>query len=189
MTVTELPATDSQRVFRAVLAAMSRPGEIGRIWVPGYEFVPTALVPVLALADLATPVHVLADDPQWSTLVSTTTGAPVVPAPDARLVAALDPPQPGWLRTLNRGSAAEPEQAAQLFLTVTDLADRGGLQLSGPGVPGARRLQVAGLPIGFWAVRGELVADFPAGVDLVLVTPDGRLVGIPRSTTVTEEMR
>jgi alpha-D-ribose 1-methylphosphonate 5-triphosphate synthase subunit PhnH len=189
LTVTDLPAAASQQVFRAVLTALSRPGEIGRISVPGYESVPAALVPVLALADLATPVHVLSDDPQWSVLVSATTGAPVAAAPDARLVAALDPPQPAWLRTLSRGSAAEPERAAQLFLGVSDLADSGGLRLSGPGVPGVRRLYVAGVPGGFWTTRGEVVADFPAGVDLVLLTPDGRLAAVPRSTTVTEEMR
>ncbi|HEX7662163.1 MAG TPA: phosphonate C-P lyase system protein PhnH [Pseudonocardiaceae bacterium] len=183
-TVTELPAATSQQVFRAVLDALARPGKIGLLPVPAGETRPAALLPLLALADLSTPVHVLSDDPLWTGVVTSATGAPAVALEDARLVAVLDPPDPARLRGLRTGSEFAPEEAAQLFVAVADLAEHGDLTLSGPGVPGSRELGVTGLPEGFWAVRAELVRGFPAGVDLVLVTADGRLAGVPRTTAV-----
>ncbi|WP_216894065.1 phosphonate C-P lyase system protein PhnH [Nocardia alni] len=179
----ELSPSLSQKVFRGLLDAMARPGEIGRIPVSGST--PAALLPVLALADLMTPVHVISGDSRWAAMVSTATGAPIAELSVARLVAALDRPHPDELRALSPASAAEPQAAAQIFVAVSELTDDGPLRLSGPGVPGSRALGVIGLPDEFWSVRDELI-EFPAGIDVVLLTADGRLAGIPRSTVIEE---
>ena len=39
----------------------------------------------------------------------------------------------------------------------------------------------------FVAARAESVVDYPAGIDVLLVTDDFRVVGLPRTTTITEE--
>ncbi|WP_024805971.1 phosphonate C-P lyase system protein PhnH [Nocardia sp. BMG51109] len=54
--------------------------------------------------------------------------------------------------------------------------------LSGPGVPGRRAL--SGPDGALVAARAEAVAGFPAGIDLLLITPDGRMAGIPRTTVI-----
>ncbi|WP_264993287.1 phosphonate C-P lyase system protein PhnH, partial [Mycobacterium montefiorense] len=59
--------------------------------------------------------------------------------------------------------------------------------LSGPGVCGTATLAPQGLPAGFVAARAEAVGAHPAGIDVLLVTDDGRVVGLPRTTTITEE--
>jgi alpha-D-ribose 1-methylphosphonate 5-triphosphate synthase subunit PhnH len=61
------------------------------------------------------------------------------------------------------------------------------LRLSGPGVPGTRTVSVTGLPAGFAAARRRLVQGFPAGADLLLIAPDGAMVGLPRTTEISEE--
>ncbi len=179
----ELSPALSQKVFRGLLDALARPGKIGRI--PVSESAPAALLPVLALADLMTPVHVFSDDSRWAAMVSIATGAPITEISVARLVAVLDRPHPDELRALSPASAAEPQDAAQVFVAVTELTDDGPLRLSGPGVPGSRSLGVVGLPDEFCSVRDELI-EFPAGIDVVLLTADGRLAGIPRSTVIEE---
>ncbi|MCI2420269.1 phosphonate C-P lyase system protein PhnH [Saccharopolyspora sp. K220] len=166
----------AQLVFRAVLDALARPGEVLRL---PESPVPAPLLPVLALADLDTPVHV--DD--WADVVRTQTAAPIVDRSGARLAALLKPF--GELSGFRVGSAAAPEEAALVSVAVQGFGAGPALRLSGPGVPGQRELRVSGLPADFVAQRRNLIA-FPAGPDLLLVDPAGELVGLPRSTRVEE---
>ncbi|MEU6654391.1 phosphonate C-P lyase system protein PhnH [Streptomyces sp. NPDC046900] len=184
----KLRPAQAQGVFRAVLDALAQPGRVTRFpaGVPGT--VPPALLPVLALADLGTGVCVLEEDGsrRWSDAVGVATNAPAVPLEQARLAAAVRPVAAEEILRLARGTADAPEDGAVLCLPVTAL--EGGpstWRLSGPGVPGERAVAPLGLPEGFVAARAELVGGFPAGADLLLATPDGRVMGLPRSTTVT----
>ena len=203
-TATPLSAAQSQLVFRAVLDALARPGTVQRL--PANATAPSALLPVLALADLETPACVLADTDEWADVVRAMTSAPGAGLARARLVAALRPVTGDELASLRTGSPAAPEDGALACLSVTSLtaladredADRadeaggsaaGGsrLRLSGPGIPGTRDLLVTGLPPGFVAVRRDLTRGFPAGADLLLVTADGDLAGLPRTTLIDSE--
>ena len=196
-TATSLTPAASHRIFRAVLDALARPGEPARLPVPprsaAARETPAGLLPMLALADLGTGIHVLEhpDRPaRWSAALSTATSAPVVPLERARLVGALRPITPAEVGALCRGSSLAPEEAALLAVAVTDLA--GGparWALSGPGVPGRRAVAPSGVPAGFLAARAAAVHRYPAGIDVLLVAPDGRLVGLPRGTTVEKESR
>ncbi|MFJ7072104.1 phosphonate C-P lyase system protein PhnH [Streptomyces sp. NPDC098781] len=184
----KLRPDQAQGVFRAVLDALARPGTVTRFPASVAAEVPPALLPVLALADLGSGIHVLEEDGvrRWSDVVGLATNAPVVPLELARLVAAVRAVEPGEILRLARGGAQAPEDGAVLCLPVTAL--EGGphtWRLSGPGVPGERDVAPAGLPDGFVEARAEAVGGFPAGVDLVLAAPDGSLMGLPRSTSVT----
>jgi alpha-D-ribose 1-methylphosphonate 5-triphosphate synthase subunit PhnH len=203
-TAAPLSAARSQQIFRAALDALARPGMVRRLPAEpnGHaDELPAALLPLLALADLETPTCVLADGTEgnrdadgagWAGLVRTMTSAPAAPLAQARLVAAMRPVTEAELASLRTGSAAAPEDGALACLSVTSIQDPGGgpadqvLRLSGPGIPGTRRLAVTGLPPGFAAARRALTRDFPAGADLLLITPDGDITGLPR-TTLTEE--
>jgi alpha-D-ribose 1-methylphosphonate 5-triphosphate synthase subunit PhnH len=183
-----LPPAVSHRVFRAVLDALARPGEPARL--PATSVPPAVLLPMLALADLGTGIHVL-DRPDapigWADAVATATSAPVVALERARLAGALRPITPAEVGALCRGSALAPEEAALLAVPVTDLA--GGPArwvLSGPGVPGRRTIAPSGVPAGFLTARAAAVHRYPTGIDVLLVTPDGRLLGLPRGTGVEE---
>ncbi|MFI1764208.1 phosphonate C-P lyase system protein PhnH [Streptomyces sp. NPDC020800] len=188
VTAARLRPAQAQGVFRAVLDALARPGTVTRFPADIPAEVPSALLPVLALADLGTGIRVLEGDGgvRWSEVVSVATNAPAVPLEKARLAAAVRPVAPQEILRLARGAADAPEDGAVLCLPVTAL--EGGpstWRLSGPGVPGARDVAPQGVPDGFVRARAEAVGGFPAGVDLLLAAPDGSLMGLPRSTNVT----
>ncbi|MDN5857751.1 MAG: phosphonate C-P lyase system protein PhnH, partial [Pseudonocardia sp.] len=171
----------AQHTFRAVLDALARPGAVRRL--PARVGVPAALLPALALADLGTPVCVLDGDGGWGEVVATVTSAPLAPLAGARIVTALRPADQADLAAAPRGSAAAPEEAALVALAVPGLGGGPPLRLAGPGVDGTVTVAPQGLAPGLRAARA---AQFPAGVDLLLVAPDGALLGLPRSITIEE---
>ncbi|GAA2777819.1 phosphonate C-P lyase system protein PhnH [Saccharopolyspora taberi] len=172
-----LTAQQSQRVFRAVLDVLSRPGTVSRL---PESTAPSALLPVLALADLETPVCV--EGGEWADVVRTVTSAPSAGRGQARLAVVLEPLDE--LSGFRTGSSAAPEDGALVCLSVSELGEGAEYRLSGPGVPGERTLRITGLPPDFAAQRERLAGEFPAGIDLVLATKDGRITGLPRSTRV-----
>jgi alpha-D-ribose 1-methylphosphonate 5-triphosphate synthase subunit PhnH len=195
---TALHPADSQQVFRAVLEALARPGTAMALPSGPLRRLAPAMVPVFALADLGTGVCVLENDiphssrpgetPDWADAVATATSAPLWPAELARLVAALRPVTDDEVRSFCRGTAEAPEDAALVSLAVTDVA--GGdrrWRLSGPGIACTATLAPRGLPDSFVAARADAVGGYPAGIDVLLVTEDFRVVGLPRTTTITEE--
>jgi alpha-D-ribose 1-methylphosphonate 5-triphosphate synthase subunit PhnH len=201
-TIAPLPVAQSQLVFRAVMEALARPGTVHRL--PASAAAggpPQALLPLLALADLGTPACVLADDGEWADVVRAMTSAPAAGLAQARLVAALRPVTADELASLRTGTAAAPEDGALACLSVASIrplpdggtpdgegaSDGCRLRLSGPGIAGTAGLLVTGLPSGFVAVRRELTSGFPAGADVLLVSPDGDLAGLPRTTLIDSE--
>ncbi len=56
--------------------------------------------------------------------------------------------------------------------------------LKGPGIDGERALHVEGLPQDFIQQWRENGAQYPLGVDLVLVS-DGAVAALPRTTRVS----
>jgi alpha-D-ribose 1-methylphosphonate 5-triphosphate synthase subunit PhnH len=186
---TALHPADSQQVFRAVLEALARPGTVLALPDGPLRTLAPAVIPVFALADLGTGVCVLerADD-RWGDTVTTATSAPLWPAELARLIAAVRPVTEGEVRSFCRGSAAAPEDGALVSLAIADLdgGDR-RWRLSGPGIADTASLAPRGLPASFVTARAEAVTGYPAGIDVLLVTDDGRVVGLPRTTTITEE--
>lgn len=184
--MTPLSPAESQRVFRAVLDALARPGTLGRL--PAVPGCPAPLLPPLALADLSTPVCLLADDDGWAGAVRALTSAPVTALPEARLVAALGPVTGDALASVRVGTAAAPEDGALVTLAIDAFGPNGSpLLLSGPGVRGRAELRVAGLPDGFIQARRRLVGAFPAGADFLLAAPDGTLAGLPRTTLLESD--
>jgi alpha-D-ribose 1-methylphosphonate 5-triphosphate synthase subunit PhnH len=187
---TALHPADSQQVFRTVLEALARPGTAMALPHGPLAVLAPAVVPVFALADLSIGVCVLENaGDRWARAITTATSAPIWPAEIARLIAAVRPVSDGEIRRFSRGSAWAPEDAAMVALGVRDV--RGGprrWRLSGPGVgvDGATTVAPQGLPAGFVEARADAVAAYPAGIDILLVSDDGRVVGRPRTTTITE---
>jgi alpha-D-ribose 1-methylphosphonate 5-triphosphate synthase subunit PhnH len=186
---TALHPADSQQVFRAVLEALARPGTVMTLPDGPRQMLAPALLPVFALADLGTGVCVLEQaDGHWADAVTTATSAPLWPAELARLIAALRPVTDDEVRSFRRGTAEAPEDGALVSLAVADVTGgQSHWRLSGPGIAETVTLAPSGLPASFVAARAEAVTGYPAGIDVLLVTADGRVVGLPRTTTITEE--
>lgn len=175
------PVLDAQAAFRAVLQAMSRPGQVQALPVP--PEVPPGLSPaaaalLLTLVDSATPLCLDAGEAAeaW---VRFHCGAPFAPAETADF--ALGAP----LLALSPGNEEEPERGATLILEVTDLAEGAGWRLTGPGIRDEHRLRIVGAPENFLADWAANRRRAPCGVDVILCAGD-RIAALPRSVAIGE---
>jgi len=185
---------ESQRTFRVLVDALSQPGRLFRLPDAVLGRAPAALVPLLAIADIEVAVAVTPDPDGWADVLTVTTGAPVSETCDAEWVAFLDAPTPQQLQALDPGSAYAPERGTRIVVAVGSLDAIDGRRdaepaaavvvLRGPGVPGSRVLAVGGVDADVFAAVAAINADFPAGIDTWLVTADGTIAGLPRSTTI-----
>lgn len=200
-TLRELSPGTAHQVFDACLNAVARPGTMQQLPADAVPApLPAALAPILALVDLMAPLAALptaspdAQDPTEAAveLVGRLTGARVVSPGEARFALALGEPE-SW-SDLSVGSHWSPEQGATLVQRVIGLVPAtpgspGAWRLTGPGIPptAPAGLLVDGLGPQWLAQRSALRADYPAGVDCLLVTDRGELVGLPRTTTIRED--
>ncbi|SAL77090.1 carbon-phosphorus lyase complex subunit [Caballeronia peredens] len=186
---------DAQRVFRALLDALSRPGSIVAIdaALPDNHAMRDALagrVPLaafaslLALTDYSTPVFIEREDNVLGDALRFHASAPVTRdrraaafayIDDARNMPALD--------AFSQGDTETPEDAATLFIRVPSLTEGDPLVWRGPGIAESRTVAIAGLAREFWQQRAALTALFPCGIDCYFVA-GGALVGLPRTTHV-----
>lgn len=186
-------ALGSQSVFRAVLRALSQPGDPVAILqdaqVPATGHAAAAAL-LLALLDSEctlwlSPQLAASKAGQWlrfhtgCVLVDTSKAAQFI------WVAAGDA-MPA-LTGLPYGSDDYPDQSATCVIDVAALAptvpDAGAWCLTGPGIHGAQHLHVAGLPEDFAAQWTGNRNAFPRGVDVVLATAT-HIVGLPRTTRI-----
>jgi alpha-D-ribose 1-methylphosphonate 5-triphosphate synthase subunit PhnH len=193
----ELSPVASQQIFRRCLSALSRPGLITQLPSALPDGVPQVISPLLALTDLMTPIAGLPDNSGEPTvaadavrLIARVTGASITTPAAARFALGLD--DGADLDSLSCGTAWSPEFGALLCRRVTGLRQDHDqlndselrLRLSGPGVRNRIDLAVDGLDRPFIDDRGRLCASFPAGIDVLLVTDDGQIAGLPRTTRI-----
>lgn len=194
-----LTPTESQAVFRVLLDALSRPGRPQALPAAVARRMPPALVPLLALADVEVAVAVSPGDDGWTDAVVVTTGARASDPRAADWVALLEPFDPALIAALRRGSATAPEAGARVSIAVADLqcgvgdgtgierspwVERTVLRLRGPGVDGRTDVVIGGLHPAVAVALRAANAAFPAGIDAWFVAQDGRVVGLPRSTSI-----
>lgn len=170
----------SSRAFRAVLEALSQPGEIRDLTgaEPPAPLSVAAGVVLLTLCDATTPLHLAgrfdcADLRDWVTFH---TGAPLVAA-DAASFALGE-----WadLQPLDRfaiGLPDYPDRAATLIVEMPALTTTGA-RLTGPGIADVAHLSLPEVAA-FQANR----ALFPLGFDCIF-TAGAQVAGLPRSTRV-----
>ena len=187
MAVPVLTGTPSQAAFDAILRSLSEPGSIRQLPPMPSPDVPAYAMVALALGDIDLGVCV-DDDPihPVALMLRAATGMTITGRDSAQFVVCSNEAVP--VGNLLTGTALAPEDAARLTIAVDDLdADGdGAVVLRGPGVPGERRLCVRGLDPKTLLSLGRASGTFPAGIDTWLVTADGRVAAIPRSTTVTQ---
>lgn len=179
------PVIGAQQGFRAMLAAMSRPGSLHALGLgltPPGGLDPATASALLTLAD---PETTLALDPALAAArswIAFHCGAPFAKPERAQFVLARELPD---FSTLNSGSDEAPEDGATVIVQVASLGEGTAYRLSGPGLAEHSVLRVRGLPGDFVARWQTNHALYPRGVDLLLCAGE-KLAALPRSVRIEE---
>lgn len=187
------PVHDVQRGYRRLIRAMSYPGtvedvsdESGRI-APTPPFNPTAML--LAFMLLDGEVSFWCDSPNREAdtrHLSELTYARATEAADAHYLFVLGGDPRGAIEAASEGTLIDPHLGATVILEVGECVQSGrvyGLELSGPGIDGNRRIAVTGSE-SWIEVRNTKTAEYPLGIEMILIDRTGRLMALPRSTRV-----
>ena len=187
------PVLDAQAVFRATMTALSRPGiplPIGATVAAPAPLTPALAALTLMLADPDTWVWLeprIAGSSDVRDWLAFQTGAPVVDDPaHAGFALVLDLAAALPLERFTFGTDEYPDRSTTILAAVPTLTGGPRMILSGPGIDGATPFEPLGLPDTFVAESTENNAQFPRGVDLLLVA-DNAIVGLPRTTRIELE--
>jgi len=181
------PVMDSQAVFRALMDVTARPGTVAKLPAraddaPGNPW--TAAV-LLTLCDHETTLAADAGYEDAAAHIRARTGVRQAAIAGAAFVLADACEADSILPQLARGSLSYPDEGATCILEVEALGrGREAIEIAGPGVDGAITLNVDGLDDAGLRARDEAVADYPAGVDLLLIDQTGHIAALPRSSRV-----
>jgi len=189
------PVFDSQRVFRQVLGCMARPGKVD--FLLSEELNPATdwamMMVALSLLDEETTFAVLGKGKdRLERCCRLIAGGRMVPHGQADFVFVWGAEARPEITGLRRGSLLFPDQGATIVFHVEMLRPETHegevrLRLRGPGVQGEVSLGVAGLARENLAYLREVNAEFPLGVDIILVSDSGQVACIPRSVRVDWE--
>jgi alpha-D-ribose 1-methylphosphonate 5-triphosphate synthase subunit PhnH len=181
------PAIAHQAAFRAVMDAMSRPGDIRPLATtirPPAPLKPATAAVACALMDFETPVWLdasLAAVPELVTWLRFETGAPVVSKPEqaAFAVIAEATVMPSFSAFL-LGNHDYPDRNTTLVVQVERFGTGESMRLSGPGLAQSRSFCATSLPADFVERLQANRVLFPRGVDIIL-TSDDTVAALPRS--------
>jgi alpha-D-ribose 1-methylphosphonate 5-triphosphate synthase subunit PhnH len=190
------PVLSAQRMFRAVLAATSRPGTV---WSLGVDLNPpaplslSAAAVALTLCDRDTPVWL---DPSLRAAEAVAAwlrfhcGAKVVEQPEAASFAfAANPSALPPFQHFNLGTDDYPDRSTTIVLLIETFQRGHNFVLRGPGIRNQQSLRAAPLPDDISQRLRFNRSLFPRGVDLLLVSAD-QIAALPRSVRLcTEEAR
>jgi alpha-D-ribose 1-methylphosphonate 5-triphosphate synthase subunit PhnH len=186
------PVFGAQTAFRALMDALANPG-LPQAIGGGLQHLP-GLTPELAAVALSLCDHdtTLWLDPSLAASDAVVawlrfqTAAPLTDDPiRATFALAGDAGAVPSLDHFALGTDEYPDRSTTVAIALPSLTGGPSLTLRGPGIESARTIAPAGLSTGFvgqWTANRTL---FPRGIDLLLAA-DGQVVGLPRTTRITE---
>jgi alpha-D-ribose 1-methylphosphonate 5-triphosphate synthase subunit PhnH len=185
-------AAREQRVFRALLNAMARPGTVHTANPHPQSGRFAAAVSLLeAVLDHEVTFAIVPEQADLTDTLLRLTGSYVAPPDQADYLLGEGG---GVLRALQQakeGTAEFPDKSATVLAVVAALsaAPGGGLplKLAGPGIRETRTVWVDGFAPECRGAFVERNRDLPMGIDLVLVAPDGAFTCLTRYTRLLGE--
>jgi len=185
------PVYDAQRTFRALLDALSRPGQPQPLTLPAAFTPPPGLTMAcaaacLTLLDLETPLWLAPPvAPAVRDWLVFHTGCPLVNQPASAAfalvtdAAALPP-----LDQFSWGTATYPEAATTLLGQLPALAGGPKVTLAGPGIVETISCELP-LPPDFWPQWQAMTRHYPLGLDGWWFAAN-QGVGLPRTARVVD---
>lgn len=184
-----LDVHESQQVFRLLMDALSRPGEVFHFPNVLLSRIPPVEIPLLALLGYDTPFALTDGDSSRAHLIARATSGRLVSVESAAYVAICDATNEMLPMGLAMGSPMRPDTAVQASVHVTgaiSAADEvsATIAVTGPGVETTNFVafsEAKPQELEF-LLRRHWVA--PRGIDIWVIAPDGSFIGIPRTSHV-----
>lgn len=190
---------DTQKIFRCLMEGLAFPGKV--IQMPELSLSPPeprmkyVMGALLTLLDREVSFCVWGPDAEETKkacrYIRVNTGSLEKFREEADYVLFLGPSE-GKIRQVNPGELEAPHRGAMVFYLIKALSEgvvsreNAGVtfRLNGPGVKGERHITVEGIEpteVDLWIENRQ---EYPFGVDIYLITPDGCLCGLPRSSKI-----
>jgi alpha-D-ribose 1-methylphosphonate 5-triphosphate synthase subunit PhnH len=189
----DLSVRRSQKNYRRLLQALSRPGRVVRLEaMDGMSpfAAATAFAECLLDSEVGFCVMGHGGAQALQPAIAGVTGARPEPLEAADFVFFTGAASQGGVRRARRGGLECPEDGATLVYCL-DSQPAGGserfrVRLTGPGIPGAGGIapEMRGIPVEEFRELMKANFDYPLGVDAFFLRPSGEVMGLPRSTRI-----
>lgn len=183
----------TQRCYRALLSAMSRPGVMARLEERKVKRSRVCGIPEVLMAacecllDEQVTVGGLGEaGEEWAREISKELRVPLADLCEADFVLAAAVQADRSMSGIKQGTFLAPEEAGTLFLYVEERIDgkAGLLEFQGPGVSGKLFVGVSP-PVLDWAFQRQGIPfEYPLGFDVFLMDSAWQVLGIPRSCSL-----
>ncbi|KGR79330.1 phosphonate C-P lyase system protein PhnH [Ureibacillus manganicus] len=182
----------TQLAFREVLEALSFPGKINLVDECPYDMSPlisqTGLV-CMTLLDSEVTFHVSDDNNEITKTLHAYTGSHTIEASKADFIILPLSSSMGVilnkLEQANIGDLVRPHKSATIIFEVESLQSGFKYDLKGPGIKGTNFLKCTVQPE-ILKKRNEINKEYPLGIDMIFIDLQGNVVGLPRTTQLTE---
>ena len=167
---------DLHRSFRALLSALAYPGRWYRS--PSANAAGAAALLLQSVWEPGVAMH------RTGTSVDLPRDVRESSPADADVILIEGERAGGVLVHAQRGSDVYPERGATVVWIPGSAPQQTAVRLEGPGVNGSYETT---LPVSRADVdaRAQACADYPRGIDIIFVAPDGSFAALPRTTRVT----
>ena len=184
---------DGQIVFRRLLDAIARPGKVCSIReVVGKLNCPHASLLAVAVTLLDSRCGFYADqDEALTQALREATGAAPCPLDRADFLfvpkgSDMEAARRALLPYAKTGTLAEPHKSAAFLVSLPTLMVGRSVRLSGPGVGAQNCLDLPDGALGWLEARDALEVEYPRGIELFFLTPEGDVMAIPRKVRMEE---
>lgn len=184
----------TEKGFRTILDALSFPGKINQLDKSKNDMEPfdsrTALV-CETLLDSEVTFHVVEEGQSFAHILRVFTGSHLTDLDKADYV--IIPEQTSVDRVVDSlsvvkiGNLVNPHKSATIIFEVGSLLKGYHYELIGPGIKTKNELHCTIHPE-IIEKRREINAEYPLGIDFILIDSQGNVIGIPRTTQITEGM-
>lgn len=177
---------DGQKVFRALLHAMANPGFVQSIAAQAGTF-KEAYAPLTALGctllDNEERMYV-EKNPRLAAELHDLTLCREGELEQADYIFLSSQMNYGSMEEImknaKKGTYKDPQDSATILILCDEIKGNAEMTLKGPGIKGTKLMKVPQYVKTILAIRQSLQTEYPLGIDLVFVSPDGELMAIPR---------
>lgn len=187
---------DIQRAYRKVVDSMSRPGLISDLTAEAgkadaqWGGLPVTWVLALMLLDTEVTFCICSQrEAELTRLLNQLTFAVRTKPEKADYIFVLHDAKEGELlkalQGAKVGTLADPHASATVIVESGELSEAFELSLKGPGIEDESFVRIPLAP-GWLEARAEKNAEYPLGIDMLVVDKNNKLLCLPRTTQIEE---